>query len=195
TAMMATWLEQPGYPVVNVSVVDGKLTLAQEQFFIGEGIDQDRQWQIPLNSNYAALPELMVTKTLELGDYEELRQNAGTPFRLNVDNTAHFIVNYEPALLQDILNHVDSLSAITQLQLLQDLRLLAEGRQISYAVVVPLLKNFATSQSSVVNTALYQVVGNLKKFVASDSPEEKALQQLIGTIRTTKYDSLRWHNK
>ena len=195
TAMMATWLEQPGYPVVNVSVVDGKLTLAQEQFFIGEGIDQDRQWQIPLNSNYAALPELMVTKTLELGDYEELRQNVGTPFRLNVDNTAHFIVNYEPALLQDILNHVDSLSAITQLQLLQDLRLLAEGRQISYAVVVPLLKSFATSRSSVVNTALYQVVGNLKKFVASDSPEEKALQQLVGTLSATQFDRLGWHKK
>ena len=195
TAMMSTWLEQPGYPVVNVKVVNDKLTLSQEQFFIGDGVDQKRQWQIPLHSNYTDLPELMVTQQLELGNYEELRQVAGTPFRLNVDNTAHFIVNYEPALLQDILNHVDSLSAITQLQLLQDLRLLAEGRQISYAVVVPILRKFATSQSGVVNTALYQVIGNLKKFMTPNTSEEKAFKQLVNELSASQFARLDWHKK
>ncbi|SCC05990.1 M1 family metallopeptidase [Weissella bombi] len=192
TAMMDTWLEQPGYPVLTVAVVDGQLQVKQQQFFIGDGVDKGRQWQIPLNSNYTDVPELMVTDKLVLGDYKEMRQTAGTPFRLNVGNTAHFIVNYEPDLLQDILADIDNLDAITQLQLLQDLRLLAEGRQISYAVVVPLLQNFANSTSGVVNTALYQVANNLKKFVTDGTSAESQLKQLINKLSADQFTRLGW---
>jgi len=195
TTMMNTWLEQPGYPVLTVEVVDGQLQVRQQQFFIGNGVDQARQWQIPLNSNYAAVQELMVTNKLVLGDYKTMRQNAGTPFRLNVGNTAHFIVNYEPDLLQEILSDIDNLDAITQLQLLQDLRLLAEGRQISYAVIVPLLRSFANSHSGVVNTALYQVVNNLKKFVTADTKAESQLQQLVNQLSVNQFTRLGWQGQ
>ena len=192
TTMMNTWLEQPGYPVLTVEVVDGQLQVEQQQFFIGDGVDEGRQWQIPLNSNYTDVPELMVTDKLLLGDYKEMRQTAGTPFRLNVGNTAHFIVNYAPDLLQDILANIDNLEAITQLQLLQDLRLLAEGRQISYAVVVPLLRNFANSKSGVVNTALYQVVNNLKKFVTVGTSAESQLKDLVDKLSADQFTRLGW---
>ncbi|MBW1606023.1 M1 family metallopeptidase, partial [Lactobacillus sp. Sy-1] len=56
--IMKTWLEQPGYPVVTAAVVNGELTLTQKQFFIGEGKDVGRLWQIPLNSNYDAAPAI-----------------------------------------------------------------------------------------------------------------------------------------
>ncbi|MDK6820507.1 M1 family aminopeptidase, partial [Klebsiella pneumoniae] len=46
-AIMHSWLEQPGYPVVNAKVEDGKLVLTQKQFFIGEGKEVCRKWQIP----------------------------------------------------------------------------------------------------------------------------------------------------
>ena len=38
--IMHSWLNQPGYPVVSASVVDGHLKLHQQQFFIGAGKDQ-----------------------------------------------------------------------------------------------------------------------------------------------------------
>ena len=140
--IMHSWLEQPGYPVVTAAVVDGQLTLSQQQFFIGEGEEVGRQWQIPLNSNYEAAPAIMKNQAVTVGDYAKLRDASGQPFRLNVGNNSHFIVKYDQTLLDDILAHVDDLTAIDQLQLLQDLRLLAEGRQISYAAVVPLLSRF-----------------------------------------------------
>ncbi|TAR46117.1 peptidase, partial [Lactiplantibacillus plantarum] len=143
--IMHSWLEQPGYPVVTAAVVDGQLTLSQQQFFIGEGEEVGRQWQIPLNSNYEAAPAIMKDQAVTVGDYAKLRDASGQPFRLNVGNNSHFIVKYDQTLLDDILAHVDDLTAIDQLQLLQDLRLLAEGRQISYAAVVPLLSRFAAS--------------------------------------------------
>ncbi|MFC6180589.1 M1 family metallopeptidase [Lactiplantibacillus daowaiensis] len=191
-AIMNSWLEQPGYPVVTASVVDGQLTLKQQQFFIGEGKEVGRQWQIPLNSNYDAAPEIMADTTVALGDYAALRSANGKPFRLNVGNNSHFIVKYDQTLLDDILANLDQLNAIDQLQLLQDLRLLAEGRQISYAAIVPLLSRFAASHSTVVNDALYRVASDLKKFVTPDSTEEAALRQLFDQLSADQVTRLGW---
>ncbi len=157
-AIMTSWLEQPGYPVVTAAVVDGQLTLSQQQFFIGEGEEKGRQWQIPLNSNYEAVPELLTEHEIVVGDYQQLRAENGQPFQLNVGNNSHFIVNYDETLLADLAQDATNLSAISQLQLLQDQRLLAEGRLTSYAAVVPLLQTFANSEHVVVTPKLVRVV-------------------------------------
>ncbi len=191
-AIMNSWLEQPGYPVVDAQVVDGQLTLKQHQFFIGDGKDTGRQWQIPLNSNDSQAPAIFKDAKLSLGNYDDVRQRLGEPFRVNVGNNSHFIVHYDETLLNDILAHVDEFDAITQLQLMQDLRLLAEGRQISYASVVPLLKRFADSHEAVVITALYTLANNLKKFVLPDSTEEKQLQQLFDQLSAAQVKRLGW---
>ncbi|WP_179394777.1 M1 family metallopeptidase [Lacticaseibacillus absianus] len=194
-AIMASWLEQPGYPVVTAAVTDGHLILSQKQFFIGEGEDAGRLWQIPLNANYAAAPQLLTTATLDLGDYQALRADAGEAFRLNVGNESHFIVRYDETLLADVLATVDTLAPIDQLQLLQDQRLLAEGGQQSYAAVVPLLAQFADTTSNVVYTALATVAGNLKKFVDPDTPAQAALKALFDQLSRGQVARLGWSAK
>ncbi|MCT2898894.1 M1 family peptidase [Lentilactobacillus buchneri] len=189
-AIMNSWLEQPGYPVVTAKVQNGQLTLSQQQFFIGDGKDVDRKWQIPLNSNYDAVPEIMADKTLTVGDYQQLRQENGKPFFLNVGNNSHFIIQYDETSMADILDHVADLDAISQLQILQDLRLLADGRQNSYANIVPLLPKFADSHSNIVNAAMYRVANNLKKFVTPKSNEEKALKQFFDRLSAAQLDRL-----
>ncbi|MCT2909820.1 M1 family peptidase [Schleiferilactobacillus harbinensis] len=194
-AIMHSWLDQPGYPVVTAAVKDSQLTLSQKQFFIGEGQDVGRQWQIPLNSNYDAAPAIMKEKEVVLGDYAKLRAAAGEPFRVNVGNNSHFIVKYDDTLMQDILTHTDELDDIAKLQLLQDLRLLADGRQISYATLVPLLPRFADSHAAVVNTALYRVASNLKRFVTPDSPEENQLKAFYNQLSADQLARLGWTPK
>lgn len=191
-AIMTSWLEQPGYPVVDASVEDGQLILSQHQFFVGEGEDQGRRWQVPLNSNDREAPVIFKDHELSLGDYKTVRQSVGAPVRFNVGNNSHFIVNYDKTLMIDILAHLDDLDAIAQLQLLQDLRLLAEGRQLSYAEVVPLLGQFSESESAVVNAALYQVANNLKKFVTPDSDDEKQLQRFFDQLSQQQVARLGW---
>ena len=192
-AIMTSWLEQPGYPVVTAAVVDGQLTLAQQQFFIGDGEEKGRQWQIPLNSNYEAVPELLTEHEIVVGDYQQLRAESGQPFQLNVGNNSHFIVKYDETLLADLAQAATNLSAISQLQLLQDQRLLAEGRLTSYAAVVPLLQTFANSEHVVVTTALYDVANNLKKFVTPDSEEEHQLQMFFDSLSRQQVARLGWH--
>ncbi len=195
STIMNSWLEQPGYPVVTAAVVDGKLTLSQQQFFIGEHEGDSRLWQIPLNSNYDAVPTIFADQNIVIGDYAKLREAAGKPFRLNIGNNSHFIVKYDETLLSDILNSANSLNAISQLQILQDLRLLAEGQQVSYADIVPLLMRFVDSHSMLTNSALYRVANNLKKFVMPDSDEEKALKAFYDKLSSRQLARLGWSSK
>lgn len=193
-AIMNTWLEQPGYPVVSATVTDGQLQLKQQQFFIGAGKDAQRKWQIPLNSNYAEAPAIMGDRSVTLGDYKQLRSANDKPFRLNVGNNSHFIVKYAPELLDDILNNGD-LDAIAKLQLLQDQRLLAEGNQIKYADVVPLLPKFKDDSDAVVSDALYTVAGSLRKFVDPDSPAEANLRAFYDKLSAKQVVRLGWLQK
>ncbi len=64
-----TWL-----PSLNGCGGDGQLTVTQQQFFIGDGTDAKRQWQVPLSSNYAEVPELLTAPQVTLGTYADLRQ-------------------------------------------------------------------------------------------------------------------------
>ncbi|MCH4003420.1 MAG: M1 family metallopeptidase [Lactobacillus crispatus] len=194
--IMHSWLKQPGYPVVSAYVdsSDGHLKLSQQQFFIGEGKDVGRQWQIPLNANFKA-PKIMSDKEIDLGYYKNLRSEAGHPLRINVGNNSHFIVKYDKTLLDDILAHVDELDPIAKLQLLQDLRLLAEGKQISYASIVPLLTKFADSKSSLVINALYTTAAKLRQFVEPESNEEKNLKKLYDLLSKDQVARLGWEVK
>ncbi|WP_270361514.1 M1 family metallopeptidase [Limosilactobacillus mucosae] len=190
--IMESWLEHPGYPVVEVKVEDGKLMLSQQQFFIGDGEKKGRLWQIPLNANYNQAPAIFSEQSLVLGDYAQLRKQNGRPFRINVGDNSHVIVKYDETLLNDILDHLDELGAIDQLQLLQDLRLLAEGRQISYAQIVPLLSRFKDSRSGIVNEMLYHVANSLKNFVQPAAKTERQLQQLFDQLSVKQVQRLGW---
>ena len=190
--IMESWLEHPGYPVVEVKVEDGKLMLSQQQFFIGDGEEKSRLWQIPLNANYNQAPAIFSEQSLVLGDYAQLRKQNGRPFRVNVGDNSHVIVKYDETLLNDILDNLDELGAIDQLQLLQDLRLLAEGRQISYAQIVPLLSRFKDSRSGIVNEMLYHVANSLKNFVQPAAKTERQLQQLFDQLSVKQVQRLGW---
>ncbi|GFZ26426.1 M1 family metallopeptidase [Lactobacillus corticis] len=194
TEIMHSWLNQPGYPVINAYVEDGHLKLSQKQFFIGEGEDKGRTWQIPLNANFDA-PKIMAEKVLDLGDYQALREKAGHALRINVGNTTHAVVKYDETLMADILKDITDLDAISKMQILQDLRLLAEGKQVSYASVVPVLLKLKDDQSSVVNDAIYTTAAKLRQFVANGSEAEKQLKQFYNLLSKDQVARLGWQAK
>ena len=189
--IMHTWLDQPGYPVVNAFVEDGHLKLTQKQFFIGEGKEVGRKWEIPLNANFKA-PKIMSDVELDLGDYKTLREEAGHALRLNVGNNSHFIVKYDQTLMDDIMKEAKDLDPVSQLQLLQDLRLLAEGKQASYADLVPVLELFKNSESHIVNDALYTTAAKLRQFTPAGSDADKNLRALYNDLSKNQVARLGW---
>ena len=134
-AFMDAWLEQPGYPVVTAKVENDSLILTQKQFFIGEHEDRGRLWPVPLNSNWQGLPDTLTTERLEIPNYAALAAQNDGALRLNTENTAHYITDYQGELLDALLNNLSSLDNISKLQIVQERRLLAESGKISYAAV------------------------------------------------------------
>ncbi|RCW17961.1 aminopeptidase [Streptococcus gallolyticus] len=189
-AFMDAWLEQPGYPVVTAEVVDDILVLSQKQFFIGEGIDENRIWPIPLNSNWQGLPETLTEARLEIPNYSQLvAQNEGA-LRLNTENTAHYITNYKGELLNAILEQLTELDTVSKLQAIQERRLLAESGEISYAELVPLLTKLADETSYLVAEAISQVVAGLDVFLTEGSQAQAQFKALVSHLMQKNYDRL-----
>ncbi|VWL85015.1 M1 family metallopeptidase [Oceanivirga miroungae] len=187
---MNSWLEQPGYPVVSVKKENDKLVISQKQFFIGEHVDKNRMWQVPLNSNYANMPETLKEKEIVIDNYSKLREENGVSFRLNDTNTAHYIVNYDDELLNDILSDLDKLDEITKLQILQDTRLLAEGGYISYVRLLDLLVKFKNESSYLVSSMLSSIIASIKVFITPNSDVHDKFQKIVNEVFRLSYERL-----
>ncbi len=188
TSLMNTWLSQAGYPVVHVSQTDNTLTLAQEQFFVGPHQPSDKLWPIPLNSNAAELPELFSTKQATIENVTT------TPLRLNVGDSAHFVTHYDLRLMTQIIAAIKSgqLTPLDRLQLLHEQTILARGGKASSAGLVPLLASYQNETDEAVWGIISATIGELKKFVETDSAAERRLRQLAGQIASSQYQRLGW---
>lgn len=191
-SFMDAWLEQPGYPLVTLKLEGDSLQLSQKQFFIGEYEDRDRLWPIPLNSNWSGLPEILSEKTIEIPNFSQLAavNKEKGPLRLNTDNTAHYISNYEGQLLKSILSDFENLDKTSKLQIIQERRLLAESGQISYAELVKLLTQLSHETSYMVASASDQLIAGLKRFLDEDSQSESMFKVLVRDVYRTNYQRL-----
>ena len=189
-AFMDAWLEQPGYPVVTAKVENDCLILTQKQFFIGEHEDKGRLWPVPLNSNWQGLPDTLTTERLEIPNYAALAaQNEGA-LRLNTENTAHYITDYQGELLDALLNNLSSLDNISKLQIVQERRLLAESGMISYADLLPVISKLANETSYMVVSAVSQVLEGLNRFVDEGSQTEEDYKVLLKVLSQSNFDRL-----
>ena len=189
-AFMDAWLEQPGYPVVTAKVENDCLILTQKQFFIGEHEDKGRLWPVPLNSNWQGLPDTLTTERLEIPNYADLAaQNEGA-LRLNTENTAHYITDYQGELLDALLNNLSSLDNISKLQIVQERRLLAESGKISYADLLPVISKLANETSYMVVSAVSQVLEGLNRFVDEGSQTEEDYKALLKVLSQSNFDRL-----
>ena len=189
-AFMDAWLEQPGYPVVTAKVENDCLILTQKQFFIGEHEDKGRLWPVPLNSNWQGLPDTLTAERLEIPNYAALAaQNEGA-LRLNTENTAHYITDYQGELLDALLNNLSSLDNISKLQIVQERRLLAESGMISYADLLPVISKLANETSYMVVSAVSQVLEGLNRFVDEGSQTEDDYKALLKVLSQSNFDRL-----
>lgn len=189
-AFMDSWLEQPGYPVLSISVEDDNLIIRQEQFFIGQGEDAGRLWQVPLNSNWIGLPDILTDEQVVIPGYSALAAKNKGALRLNTGNTAHYISSYKGDVFEALLSDLKNLDPTSQLQIVEERRLLAESGRISYAELIPLIKQLSQANDYMVVSAINSVLAGLDKFIEEGSPEEKAKHHLVQTLFEDKFERL-----
>ena len=194
-AFMDSWLEQPGYPVLTVKVENDVLKISQKQFFIGEHEDKNRLWVVPLNSNWKGLPDTLETESIEIPGYAALLAENKTALRLNTENTAHYITDYQGELLDAILADLVELDNTSKLQIVQERRLLAEAGHISYADLFPVLDKLAKEESYLVVSAISQVISALERFIDEGTEAERAFKALVAKLARHNYDRLGFEAK
>ena len=194
-AFMDSWLEQPGYPVLTATVENDVLKISQKQFFIGEHEDKNRLWVVPLNSNWKGLPDTLETESIEIPGYAALLAENEGALRLNTENTAHYITDYQGQLLDAVLADLVELDNTSKLQIVQERRLLAEAGHISYADLLPVVDQLAKEESYLVVSAVSQVIGALDRFIDEGTETEKAFKALIAKLARYNYDRLGFEAK
>ena len=192
---MDSWLEQPGYPLVTATVENDQLILSQEQFFIGEHEEKGRLWQVPLNSNWAGLPDTLTDEKLAIPNFSALASQDSEALQLNTGNTAHYLTAYQGELLDNLLANWNNLDKISKLQVLQERRFLAESGVISYSELVPLVAGLTEETDSAVLGAIAQVLSGLKRFIDEDSEEETLFKSMVANIFAKNFERLGFERK
>lgn len=94
--IMSRWIQNPGYPVVNAVLKDGKLTLRQERFLLS-GTPDTEVWPIPVGMELNGEPKnFLLEKEERTFDVKDIKS-----LRVNVDRTGFYRVHYSG--LYDIL--------------------------------------------------------------------------------------------
>jgi aminopeptidase N len=193
SAFMTSWIDQPGYPVLSVSVEADDLVLRQQQFFTGKGVAAGRLWQIPLNTNWSGLPDVLSAAEVRIPDFAKLAaENGDQPLLFNAQNAAHYLVNYSDDLNQKVLSDIQTYEPITKVQLIQSALKLAEGGLADYAALVELLANFDNEASNVVNMSISQALTALKIFIDEGTPSESHFKTYVGNLFAQQYKRLGW---
>lgn len=189
--MMNAWISESGYPVVSVTREGDKVTLKQQQFFIGKHHDSDKLWPIPLNASASSAPSLLETEevTFELP--------ANQPLRLNVGDTAHFLTSYDKDSFEQIIQQIKSgeLEPLDRLQILHETTLLARGGVVSSADIVPLVQAYANETHEAVWDIMALALAELRKFVENNEMAENALKQMSSRIASKQFVRLGWEPK
>ncbi len=141
TAIMESWITQPGYPVVSVSLQEGgKLHLGQQRFYLKRAMDEGRQtiepssnqqtWQVPLVIRYEDEAGVHQTRylfaesetTLSL-QTEGVGAHGRAPLRwcyANADQIGFYRQHLDETLLDALLANLDKLSPLEQVGLFSD---------------------------------------------------------------------------
>lgn len=183
---MHAWMTQPGFPVVRATKKDSTITLTQQQFFIGPHTEHGRLWPIPLHGVSSSIPEIFDSAEVSFAYIDK------QAFRLNQAGTAHFITHYDEALLNDIIQSLDTLSAVDKLNLLHEQLLLAKAGEQSYSAIVPLLSHFTSETNESVWSIVSLAINELKRFVETDETAESQLKKLVGRVVEQQYKRLGW---
>lgn len=192
-AFMNPWLNNPGFPVVEVQQTGKDIKLTQSHFLLDmKKIDKSRHWPVPLLSDNPKVPSLLPSKA------DELQIPKNDYIRINLGAIGHYIVNYsEPEHRKYVYELASNkkLSEAEKLILLSDSSLMARAGIVSFGDTLELLEYYREEDSEPVWDMISLILADLRRFIDSDPALEDKIKALIRELIAKQFNRLGWEQK
>lgn len=154
--IMDSWINKPGYPVVNVERRDADLILTQERYTLPTKNKSDEsKWMIPITFETDELRKGHNIPTHWMGQHEQeiiisdvftTDNNTENVVYLNLNRQSYYRVNYDVPSWLALKKKFSSLPSITRAQLLDDSLHLAQAEYLTYDIPLTFLMEIFTAK-------------------------------------------------
>lgn len=190
TSFMASWISQPGYPIVSASINGNDVEVKQSRFYLNpEANKSDDIWPIPLNAtsglNKTTLTDNSTTLTLS-----EVRDD----FMLNHNRTGFYQVTYDADHLARLAIEVPNLNVLNRLGLLSDAFEAAKAGYAPTLNALKLLEAYRDEDSIVVWDIISGNLGSLRMVMEDDELRDH-MRPFVRKIVAKQYKRLGWEEQ
>lgn len=192
--IMKNWLEQPGFPVIEVehTPASGSYTARQRRLVVGaQPPDKSTVWQVPLAASKKSDKPMLGKKTDSFKN-----ETAGNyPLTLNHDGHSYFVSHYaNNQHLEQITTAVKKgiLSPIDRLLLVQNQLLLERAGLVATLQNIQLLNAYANERDETVWGMLAGIIGNARTLIDKAKDMEKRLNALVRPLAAPLVKELGW---
>ncbi len=191
----ATFLDQPGVPVVSVAVTcdagKGKVALAQRRYVpLGSPVSQDQTWQVPVTLRYGAAGGNAAGARSETAKVlvDAATKSADLAFcpdwvQANHGGFGYYVSEYSGALLDSLSAAATRLPIPEQMALINDVRFLFSAGDLSPEAALGVLPRFTASTHRLVVESALDLALSLEDNLVSEAVRpnyERYLVRLFG---------------
>jgi aminopeptidase N len=180
-SMMSAWVGKIGFPVLTVAEEPGQITVRQSRFLSTGDVkaeDDETKWFIPLSlaGKDGAAVDKVETLTLTAKE-DTIRDVSDDFYKLNVEATGFFRVNYPPTRLAKLGTQLDRLSTAEKVSIIGSAADLAFAGDGTTAALLGFLEGFdKETKFRTLNMALDAVM-NVKSVFSDDEVIHKGIQK------------------
>ncbi len=190
-SFMRAWIDQPGYPIINVKLntESNELTIDQQRFYLNPQSSTNQQhWPVPIFSNNTELPEILLKTHHSL----KLR-TAPNPLIINAGRNTLSRVIYSSELLDKLRPGIKSASIdeLDRMGIIADSFEAAKAGQQSTIDAIKLLSAYSNEASLPVWEVIAANIGSVRS-VMDDVTLRKAMNPFIQRLISKQYDRLGW---
>lgn len=182
-ALMASWIEQPGFPLIRFELKDGALELSQRRFFSSpkDRDDTGQVWNVPMvvrfeDDDGVKLHRFILDKR---EGHEALPANGAVKWcYANADGIGFYRTHAVGDAATKIIEHaIPHLGPVEQMGFIEDQWALVRNETSDIAAFMPVLEAFAASKDHNVVRSLVERFGSLEALLEG-ADEEAALDAL-----------------
>lgn len=188
---MHSWTSQVGYPIVQVTVEDGQISIKQERFLLNKASAKHSvNWPIPLLAKPALTVEMLSSSSIKtkLKDYEE--------FRLNTEHSGFYRTVYNATHQQKLGDQISKghLDVLDRLGLISDTLEAAKAGYTGTAEALQLLEHLVEEDNLVVWDTITASLASIRSVMDNETLREN-MKPYIRKLTSKQLKRLGWSEK